>query len=68
MILYVDYFFVLLQGWLNLTNGMIDFTKFPPYAPRGQYMDQLILREDNHFVLELQVEGIIEGIIKKWEN
>lgn len=47
---------------------MVDYTKFPPHAPRGQYMDQLIIRDNNNFVGEIQVEAIVEEIIKKWEN
>ncbi|KAF2886765.1 hypothetical protein ILUMI_19408 [Ignelater luminosus] len=56
------------KGWLNITNGMIDFTKFPPHIPRGQYMDQLTVYDGSNFIGEIQVEAVVEDIIKKWEN
>ncbi|KAF2879127.1 hypothetical protein ILUMI_27034 [Ignelater luminosus] len=57
-----------LQGLYMVKNGIIDFTRFPPHVPRGQYMIQIILSDGNAFVAELQIEYIIEGIIKKWEK
>lgn len=47
---------------------MIDYTKFPPHLPRGQYMMQTIHMDNDNFIAEIQVEMVIEGIMKKWEN
>ncbi|KAF2900758.1 hypothetical protein ILUMI_05428, partial [Ignelater luminosus] len=48
------------KGFLSLKNGMIDFSKFPPHAPLGQYMDQVVFWDNGNFVGEVQVEAVIE--------
>ncbi|KAF2893626.1 hypothetical protein ILUMI_12547, partial [Ignelater luminosus] len=47
-------------------NEVLDYTKFPPHIPRGQYMMQGILVDNKNFVWEMQTEVVIEEIMKNY--
>ncbi|KAF2893563.1 hypothetical protein ILUMI_12610 [Ignelater luminosus] len=55
------------KGFLSITHGTVDFSKFPPHLHAGKYRAQIKVYDGPNFLAEFYIDSEITEKIKKWE-